>query len=253
MKRQNLLAAAALVLVLTTVGLTGCSPGAAGASALETVNVSAQQEGIWVTGQGKVTAAPDIATVRLGIEVQRTSVAEAQAQANEAMGEVEAALTAAGIARKDIQTQVFSIRQVTRWDRDTETEVVIGFRVSNQVAAKVRNIDDVGQVIDSVIAAGGDFIRISGISFSVDDLTPLQEEARELAMTDARDKAQQLARLAGVSLGQPTFISEGGSGIPTPYPVEVAVRSFAESAEGISISPGELEVVLNVQVGYSIR
>jgi uncharacterized protein YggE len=253
MKSKNLLVVAGLALVLTAVGLTGCSPSdtAGAAAALETVNVSSQQAGIWVTGQGKVSTAPDVATVRLGIEAQEQTVAEAQARAAEAMNKVEDALTGAGVAAKDIQTQYFSVHQVTRWDRDTEQETVIGFRVVNTVAAKVRDIDRVGEVLDAVIAAGGDLTRIDGISFSVDDPTAFHEQAREEAMQDARDKAEQLARLAGISLGQATYISESSFGVPTPYPMSGAMRSFDEAAV-TSISPGELDITLSVQVIYSI-
>ena len=130
--KKDLLLSAGLTLVVVIVALAGCSPGSSVAPAeIETVNISSQQEGIWVSGQGKVTVAPDIATLRLGIEAQEVSVAQAQIQAAEAMDDVMAALDKNGVARKDIQTQYFSIRQVTRWDRDKEEEVVIGYRVTN--------------------------------------------------------------------------------------------------------------------------
>jgi len=80
------------------------------------INVGSQQTGIWVNGQGKVTVTPDIARLSLGVSAQTTTVAEAQSQAAAAMTRVMAALTGAGIAAKDIQTQNYSIQQVTRWD-----------------------------------------------------------------------------------------------------------------------------------------
>ncbi len=255
MKSKNLLVVAGLALVLTAVGLASCSPSdtAGAAAATETVNVSSQQAGIWVTGQGKVSTTPDVATVRLGIESQELTVAEAQAKAAEAMSEVEDALAEAGVAAKDIQTQYFSVHQVTRWNRDTEQEVVIGFRVVNTVAAKVRDIDRIGEVLDAVVAAGGDLTRIDGISFSVDDPTAFHEQAREKAVKDARDKAEQLANLAGVSLGRATYISESSAGAPAPYPMSGALRSFDEAAAtSMSISPGELDITVSVQVIYNI-
>ena len=114
MRKKNWLLAVSLALVLAIVSLAGCSPGNITLEGVEGINVSSQQEGIWVTGQGKVTAVPDIATLRLGIEAQAASVAEAQSQATEAMDRVMAALTDNGVAEKDIQTQYFSIRQVTK-------------------------------------------------------------------------------------------------------------------------------------------
>lgn len=246
---------AGLASLLVVTGLAGCTSGspALGAAEGTQVIVSSQQEGIWVTGQGKVSAVPDIATLRLGIEAQDTSVASAQTQAAEAMDDVMTALGDNGIATKDIQTQYFNIRQVTRWDRDTEEEVVVGYRVTNAVSAKIRDVDRVGSIIDAVAQAGGDLTRVDGVSFSVDDPSDYHEEAREEAMADAKAKAEHLARLAGVKLGKATYIAEGFSG--AAYAVPQPRIAFAME-EGLAIetpiSPGETELTLTVQVAYSI-
>ncbi len=251
MKKRWLLVVS-LVLVLVVVGLAGCSPGNTVPVEIEGINISSQQAGMWVTGQGKVMAVPDIATLRLGIEAQEATVAEAQSQATEAMDRVMAALIDNGVAEKDIQTQYFSIRQITRWDRDKEEEIVIGYRVTNKVNAKVREIDKAGAVIDAVAAAGGDLTRIDSIDFSVDDPSAYYEEARKEAMADAKAKAEQLADLAGVRLGKPTYISEGIS-----YPIYPRVMmEMTVPAPGLvaetPISPGEVEISLTVQVAYTI-
>jgi len=157
-----------------------------------------------------------------------------------------------GVERKDIQTQYFSIRQVTRWDRDKEEEVVIGYRVTNMVVVKIRDMDEVGTVIDAVAEAGGDFTRIDSIDFSVDDPSGYYEEARQKAMADAKYKAEQLAELADVSLGKPTYIYEGIQ-VPTPRYAPVPGIEYAE--EGVvetAISPGEMEISLSLQVAYAI-
>ena len=164
--KKNWLVAAGLVMVLAVVGLAGCS---AGNTTVGAINLNSQQEGIWVSGIGKVTVTPDIATLRLGIEAQEVSVAEAQAQAAEAMGRVMDALRENGVAEKDIKTQYFSIYQVTKWDRDKEEPIVVGYRVTNMVTAKIRDIGQAGHVIDAVAAAGGDLIRIDRRDFSIDD------------------------------------------------------------------------------------
>ncbi|MBA7631137.1 26 kDa periplasmic immunogenic protein [subsurface metagenome] len=181
---------------------------------------------------------PDIATLRLGIEAQEATVAEAQSQATEAMDRVMAALTDNGVAEEDIQTQYFSIRQITRWV--DEEQVVVGYRVTNMVTTKIRDIDNAGIIIDAVAEAGGDLTRIDSIGFSVDDPSVFYEQARQEAMADANAKAEQLAELAGVTLGKPTYISEG---IQVP-----PVIRMAEAA----ISPGEVEISLRLQVVYAI-
>ena len=249
MGKKNWLLAISLALVLAIVGLAGCNPGNTVLGEIEGLNISNQQEGIWVSGQGVVTVTPDIATLRLGVEVQAATVAMAQSQAIEAMDEVMEALTDNGVAEKDIQTQYFSIRQITRWDQDDDEEVVIGYRVTNKVNAKIREIDEAGTVIDAVAAAGGDFIRIDSISFSVDDPSAYYEEAREEAMADAEAKAEQLAELAGGSLGKATYISES-SQTPPIYRQDI----YEEAVPGAEtpISPGEMEISLSVQVAYAL-
>lgn len=251
--KRKLIIATGLVLLITLVGLAGCQSGSASLGEITGLNISSQQQGIWVTGQGKVTAVPDIAILRLGIEAQADSVAVAQSEAAEAMDKVMSSLTDNGIAEKDIQTQSFSIRQITKWDRTSEEEVVTGYRVTNIVSAKIRDVDSAGAVIDSVAAAGGDLTRIDSISFSVEDPTDYYEEAREEAMQDASTKAKQLASLAGVSLGNPTYISES---FYSPSSVQRGGFEMMEEAAIIvetAISPGELEIIINLQVTYAIR
>jgi len=239
-----------LALAVPVVALCGC---AGGTTTVGAVNLNSQQTGIWVSGEGKVSVTPDIALLRLGIEAQRATVAEAQTEANGAMDEVMTALLGSGVAEKDIQTQYFSIRQVTRWDDYKDQEVVIGYRVANTVNAKIRDIEAVGAIIDAAALAGGDLTRIDSISFSIDDPTAYYGELRTKAIADAKAKAEQLAGLAGVRLGKPTFVSEGiqvpSSGYPR-YDYGGAVP--APSIETTSISAGEMEIILNVQVAYAI-
>ncbi len=250
MGKKNWLLAISLALVLAIVGLVSCSPGNTVPVEIEGLNISNQQEGIWVSGQGAVTVTPDIATLRLGVDVQAASVAAAQSQAAEAMDEVMTALTDNGVAEKDIQTQHFSIYPVTRWDKDDEEQVIVGYRVTNTVSAKIREIDKAGTIIDAVAAAGGDLTRIDSIDFSVDDPSAYYEEAREKAMADAEAKAEQLAELAGGRLGKATYISESSFAPPPIYRGEI----YEEAAMAVEtpISPGEMEISLTVQVAYAI-
>ncbi|MBA7715158.1 26 kDa periplasmic immunogenic protein [subsurface metagenome] len=117
------------------------------------------------------------------------------------MDKVMADLEDKGVMGKDIQTQYFNIRRVTRWNNEKEQEIVIGYRVTNMVTAKLRDMDKVGVTIDAVAAAGGDLTRIDSIAFSIDDPSDYRQEAREKAMADAQAKAEQLANSAGVKLG----------------------------------------------------
>ncbi|MFC1954982.1 SIMPL domain-containing protein [Chloroflexota bacterium] len=246
-----------LAVVLAVAGLSGCAPVSPTVSepADFKVSLSSQQEGIWISGKGEVSAVPDLATLRLGIEAQETTVAVAQSQAAEAMDKVMVALVDSGVAEKDIQTQYFNIRRVTRWDNVKEQEVVVGYRVTNMVTAKIREMDKIGSVVDVVAVAGGDLTRVDSISFSVEDPSIYHQEAREKAMVDVEAKAKQLAELAGVKLGRPTYITESAY-MPSQVYAQGMVRAEAMPAPmpvETSISPGEMIISLTVQLAYAVE
>lgn len=249
MNKKWLLLAGLMVILMPMLFFAGCSfaPGS-GNPPLE-INLNNQQEGIWVNGQGKVTAIPDIANLSLGIEAQADTVNEAQMKAISAMDNVMNALTENGVAKNDIQTQHFSINKITRWDDENWQEVILGYRVANIVTAKIRDIEKTGTIIDAVALAGGDLTRINNIYFSIDDPTQYEQEAREKAMVDAKNKAEQLATLSGVKLGKPTYISEN---LYFPMPIYRDAAMYKGAPAPTPISPGEMEITLSVQVVYAI-
>jgi uncharacterized protein YggE len=127
---------------------------------------------------------------------------------------------------------------------------IIGYEVSNSATAKIRLLDTVGVVIDEAAEAGGNTIRINGISFTIDNPKPIEVEARDLAIRDAMAKATQIAGLAGVTLGPPVFISEQSS---TPFVQEsLAIRADAAGAPTTPVIAGEMDVTIRVQVVFSI-
>ena len=239
--------ALALALVAATVVFTGCQVPTSVSG--PDITIGGQQEGIWVSGQGEVQATPDIAVINLGVQAQAPTVAEAQSQATQAMQSVMTALEAAGIPEKDIRTTSYNIWQQSRWDPDKQEEYVIGYEVSNSIAVTIREVADAGEIIDSVAKAGGDNIRMNGIRFEVEDPSAYVDQAREKAVADAKKKAQQLADLADVKLGEPTYISEGYD-VPIVYPT----RSYAmdEAGGAPPISAGETTITATIQIVYEI-
>jgi uncharacterized protein YggE len=141
---------------------------------------------------------------------------------------------------------------VTKYDNTTQTTTVIGYQVTNLVNVIVRNIDKTGAIIDAVAAAAGDLTRISSISFSVDNPAQYVSQARTLAVNDAQAKAQQLAGLAGVTLGRPTYIAENTASIPLDRGISVPLATGAPQPT-TPINPGQLQVTVNVQVTYAIE
>jgi uncharacterized protein len=257
-KRWTVLAIVTLALIPVT--MVGCTysggaqvtpPTIAGYMGAPVITSSQQQTGLWVNGEGKSKAAPDLVILSLGVEAESKTVARAQQDASQAMDAVMQALKANGIADKDIQTQRFSIYPVTQWIEDQQRQIITGYRVTNIVIAKIRQLDKAGSIIDDVAAAGGNLTRIDNIGFSIEDPTPLYKEARGEAIDDAIAKAKQMAGAADVKLGKLIYISES-----TPYMPNIAVKDYAMRAEAASptpISPGELEIQVNVQMVYEIQ
>jgi len=252
MKKKWFLVIIGMATILTLFGLTGCEQGSTASGEVSNINLSNQQNGIWVTGQGEVSAVPDIAVISLGIESEDDSVATARDRAAAAMNDVMDTLSSNGIADKDIQTQYFNIQQVRTWDRETEREVVTGYRVTNTVTVTVRDMEKVGTIIDAVTDAGGDLTRINGINFSIDDPEEYYDEARKEAMADARKKAEELAKLANVGLGAATYISENLYYAPVTRS-GIAMGYDEAASYSTSISPGELDISLTIQVAYTIK
>ncbi len=232
----------ALVLVIQS----GCTPG----QSVTTANISTQATGISVNGEGEVTVSPDLALLRLGVEAKASTVLQAREDAAQAMDAIMKALTAKGVDKKDIQTQRFNVYPYS--ESNIRGVVEKGFRVANVVVAKVRKIDDVAEIIDAAVLAGGDLTRVESLTFTVDDPTPFEAQAREKAIADAKAKAERLASLANVKLGKPTYISEDGGFMPVPYAYEAAIAGKGAEAP-TPISPGEIEVQINVQVTYAIE
>ncbi len=250
-----------VVVLIATVAGTACTRPATDSSHalpvsayLEAPDISIlygqQQVGIWVTGEGKVWATPNTVLLSLGVEAEAKSVAQAQKDAAEAMNRVIRTLRDKGVAEKDIQTQKFSIQPVRRWIERENRDEIVGYRVTNIVVAKLREIEKAGNIIDAVAEAGGDLTRINDISFAVDDPTQLYNQAREKALQDAMNKAQQIARVTNVKLGRPIYISEGTLYTP-PVIRDYALKAF-EATPPTPIAAGELEFRVTVQMVYKI-
>lgn len=210
--------------------------------------VGQEQRGIMVMGEGKALAEPDLAMITIGVETRASTAQLAADENNERMADVMEALQSVGIAEEDIRTVDYSIRAEIDWQGDERR--VIGYVVSNSVRVKIREVDHVGEVLDAVTAAGAN--DIYGIQFTFDEPTELEEQARAEAMADAQGKAQALATLGGVSLGKPRIISESFVELPPLY-VERAYAPAMEGGGGALVSPGQLEVTVQVQVTFDIR
>jgi len=210
-----------------------------------------EQQGITVSGEGSVYGAPDVAIATLGVQADAATVGEARSKAAESMDAMVASLKAGGVDEKDIQTTQYSVD--ARYDYSNNKQTIIGFTVSNIATAKIRDIDKTGELVDAAVTAGGDQARVQGLTFTIDDPSVLQDEARTKAMADAKSRAETLAQAAGVELGKPRSINESGGPTPIYYDEMRAGFALEAAAPGTPIETGQLQVQVQVSVVYEMK
>jgi uncharacterized protein len=244
------LALLALVLV-STLALSAYSWWSAAPVAQAQAIAPSGARTITVVGEGTVKIEPDIARANFGVEVMRQTVREALDLNAETMDAVLAALQAQGIAEEDIQTTGFSIFAERYGPQGPLPEDQVNYRVSNNVTVVVRDLDNIGAVVDAAVEAGAN--NIYGIEFRVDDPSAQESEARQNAIDDARAKAEELASLTGVTVGEVVSVSEviaGGGYIASNFAQD---RGMGGGGGGATpISPGQLELLMQLQVTYAI-
>jgi len=241
------------LVVATLLGAAALLVAACGGSDKTTViSGGAAEHAISVSGQGITYAQPDIADITVGVQVTEQTVAGARNTAATAQDAVKKSLTANGIDDKDIRTTDFRIDP--QYDYVQNRQVLRGYQVSNTFTVRVRKLDTLGKVIDDATAAGGNNTIIRSIAFSILDPSKQQAEARDLAVKDAKSRADVLARTGGVKLGKVISISEGGSSVVPPQPLSaVAAAPRAASDVATTIESGQLKVQINVSVVYAIE
>ena len=204
-----------------------------------------------VSGTGEALAQPDAAVVTLGVSTEAEEAGDALKQNNTQMTAVIAALTEAGVASKDIQTQ--TIRLSPRYERPAPRQGVtppaelVGFTATNVVEVRVRRLAGLGEMLDAAVEAGGN--QIQGIRFEITDKSALYDQARQAAWMDAQNKAEQLAELAGAELGAVITINESSY-----TPVAYAERAMAFTADaGVPIEAGTESVQISLQVTWALQ
>ncbi len=244
MKKQFAIIALAVSSLLALLGIA-CAPQKISVTSTD----NASTNGITVTGEGKVTGTPDLAVITLGVSTTQPTVAEARDQAATTMQALIDTVKANGVAEKDIQTTQLSIYPQYDYSMGG-TGKLVGYQITNTVTVKVRDINKTSDVLDAAVTAGGDMTQVQNISFTIDDPSSLKDQAREMAVNDAKAHAQRLADTAGVKLGDPVSISEASA---TPYPVAQYAAIAPAAGASTPIEAGELDVDLTVQVIFAIE
>ncbi|MYR08811.1 DUF541 domain-containing protein [Gordonia sp. SID5947] len=204
---------------------------------------------VTVVGSGKVTGTPDTLRADIGVEATAADVSSALNEASAKVRQVTDAVVAAGVERKDIQTQQVDLSPRYSSPAPGGTADISGYQATNTVRVTIRDIGKASDILAAAATAGGDNTRISNVSFAIDDDADLMKKAREAAFDDARSRADQYASLAGDSLGKVQTISETTSGQDQPAPLK---QDSSVAATRVPVEPGEQTLTFTVTVTYAL-
>ncbi len=204
---------------------------------------------ISVSGSGSASAPPDAMRIRLAASAFRPTLAAALADSEQSAARIRAVLAAGGVTGADAATQGLSVQAEQVWTEGRGPQVT-GYRSDHQLLVTLRAMDVAGRLLGEALVAAGDDGRLDGVEFVVEDEVPLRVRAREAAWADARARAEQLAALAGRSLGRVVSVAEGG-GVGPPGPFPVAMRMAAGSAE-VAVQPGGVDVQVSLSVLWGL-
>lgn len=202
-----------------------------------------------VTGNGEVTATPDIAYLYLGVVTDKPTSIEAQSANSTAMNNIIAAIKKEGIKDEDIKTTDYSINPKYDYDKNTGASILVGYTVSNTLNVTVKNISKVGQIIDTAVKSGANVSN--NISFGVSDYEKYYNMALLKALSNAQSKAQAISGFLGIKLTTPVKITENSSGIPDGYIVPLNAKLVSgDSSASTSIQAGTYKVKADVSLVY---
>ncbi len=202
---------------------------------------------ISVTGEAVLQVKPDMATITFGVETQATTAQEAQKANATRMSAVINALTAKGISKDDIQTSNFSLYPVYEWQGDKEgRQVLTGYRCNNSVVVRLKNLANIGPTIDAATGAGAN--SIGGISFGLLDPKSKENELLGQAVENAREKADIMAKAAGVNIDSVYRISDGYTSVSSMDQGGWRVEAVKDAVT--PVEPGSVTVRATVRVDY---
>ena len=232
------------VLALIALLVSACGPTTIRQDALPPLRT------VSVTGAGSANLVPDIAYIYLGVHTEKPSASEAVDENNAQTQKMIEALKDFGIAAKDIRTTNFSIWPQERYDQFTGTPTgEKTYIVDNTVYVTVRDLDKLGDLLDTVVAAGAN--TVNSIQFDVADKSEALKNARAEAVKNAEEQAKELTDVAGVKLGK---IQSIGFYDSSPYPVFDGKGGGGAAMESsVPIQPGQLTFTVSVSVTYEIK
>ncbi len=239
------------LIILAGLVLNACASGASAATGkLNTDSDNENKRTLTLSGSGRVALTPDLARISIGVHNENKNASEAIAANNKNAQAVIKALKSFGIKDKDISTSNFSVYPQQNWGKEGE-RLGITYIVDNTVRVTVRDLDKIGKILDAVTKAGAN--NINGIQFDVTDRESAYQNALAAAVKNARERAETIAKAAGVSLDEVLSINTYTN---SPAPVMRAyAKDMAEAAPAneVPISAGEMFVNVTVNIVFSLK
>jgi uncharacterized protein YggE len=251
-----------VIALLAAVLLSGCGPSAQSAGAgggaasapyaqgsIIPPVYNSYTPGLTVVGTGTVEADPDVAYLSLGVDLKADNAAAVVADATGKMESLLAALKAAGVADADIRTAGYNLWVEQRYDPQTgQPTGVIDYHVVHTVRVTVHDLGKVGTLLSAAVEAGAN--TVSEVSFSVADPDKLATQARQKAIADAQQRAQEMAQAMGITLGKVVSVSESGGYVPAPDYYSRGAVAPTEAA--VPMPAGSFSVSISVVVIYEL-
>lgn len=201
-----------------------------------------------VNATGEVTRVPDVAVISAGVVTKTPTAQAALQQAAARMERVRAALKAAGVADRDIQTSNVSLNPEYRYPENQSPQLT-GYTASNQVNVRFRDIANAGKILDALVAQGAN--SINGPNLTIDHPEAALDEARAKAVAAGRARAELYARSLGLRVVRIVAVSESG-GYASPPPMPMAVQRMSANAE-TKIDPGEQKLEVNLAMVFELQ
>jgi uncharacterized protein YggE len=204
---------------------------------------------ITMSGEGEVTAPPDMATLTAGVTSEAATAAAALSANSAKMQAVFAALKKAGVADRDMQTANFNVSPQMTGPNNEQARHITGYQVSNQVRVRLDDVGKLGGALDALVSAGAN--QIYGVNFSIKNDSALLAQARAQAVTDARTKAETYAKAAGATLGAILSIDENG--VASPRPVFAMEQVMVTASRAAPTAVGESTISASVAITWEIQ
>lgn len=222
--------------------------------ALVMANKVNNQDRFSVTGSGTVYAKADIANLEIGLKTgTKTSAAEATTDSTNKMNAIITAVKALAIDEKDIKTSGYSLNPVYNWTENKGQELT-GYEVTQNLSLKIRDLNKIGDVIARTTEKGAN--QIGNISFTIDDEYTLRNQARELAIEKAKEKAMMIAEQSGMKLGKITTVYENADAYVTPMSYSNAKLDMGAGSIELAapaIQTGQNEIKVEATLVYEVK